>query len=296
MTLQRRAVVVHRRTEFDDLLARHATIGQVRFFLTTRDRDPQTVEAAHAAQQAARDTVLAAIPAEWRRAVVEREDLSRFVFAPEDVVVVVGQDGLVANAAKYLDGQPVVGVNPAPDRNPGVLVPHTPAAAGPHMIATATGDAEIERRTMVQARADDGQQIVALNEIFVGHRSHQSARYGLHADGRTERQSSSGVIVGTRTGATGWVRSCWLERASSMALPAAEATALCWFVREAWPSPMTGTTMTEGLLADGDALALDAESDQLVAFGDGIETDALSITWGMRVEIARSSRVLRLVV
>lgn len=81
-----------------------------------------------------------------------------------------------------------------------------------------------------------------------------------------------------------------------MALPAAEATELCWFVREAWPSPMTGTTLTEGLLADGDALALGAESDQLVAFGDGVEADALSITWGMRVEIARSSRVLRLVV
>lgn len=296
MTLQPRAVVVHRRTELDDLLARHATIGQVRFFLTTRDRDPQTVEVAHAAQQRARDTVLAAIPNEWRRAVVERGDLSRFAFAPEDVVVVVGQDGLVANAAKYLDGQPVVGVNPAPDRNPGVLVPHAPTAAGPLMIAATNGRAAVQERTMVQARADDGQMLVALNEIFVGHRSHQSARYRLRADDREERQSSSGIIVGTGTGATGWVRSCWLERASTMALPAPEATELCWFVREAWPSPMTATTLTEGRLADGDVLAVDADSDQLVAFGDGIEADALSITWGMRVEVTRSRRVLRLVV
>ena len=29
-------------------------------------------------------------------------------------MVVVGQDGLVANVAKYLDGQPVIGVDTAP--------------------------------------------------------------------------------------------------------------------------------------------------------------------------------------
>lgn len=296
MALQSRAVIVHRRTELDDLLARHTTIGQARFFLTTRDRDPRVVEQAHADHRAARDHMLAAIPGEWRRAVVERADLPRFAFAPEDVVVVVGQDGLVANTAKYLDGQPVVGINPDPGRNPGVLVPHPPAAAGTLMVAAAADRAAVTERTMVRARTDDGQVLVALNEIFVGHRTHQSARYRLHADGRDERQSSSGVIVGTGTGATGWVRSCWLERRSTVPLPAPDGAQLCWFVREAWPSPMTGTDLTEGLLADGGPLALDAESDQLVAFGDGIESDALSITWGMRVEVRRADRTLRLVV
>jgi hypothetical protein len=32
---------------------------------------------------------------------------------------------------------------------------------------------------MVQAELDDGQRLLALNEIFVGHRTHQSARYRL---------------------------------------------------------------------------------------------------------------------
>ena len=35
----------------------------------------------------------------------------------EDIVVVVGQDGLVANTLKYLQGQPVIAVNP--DRSDG---------------------------------------------------------------------------------------------------------------------------------------------------------------------------------
>lgn len=65
-------------------------------------------------------------------------------------------------------------------------------------------------------------------------------------------------------------------------------------MREAWPSPTTGTTLTQGLLVD-DHLALDVESDQLVAFGDGIEADRLELGWGQRATVARAGRVLRLV-
>ena len=39
------------------------------------------------------------------------------------VVVVLGQDGLVVNAAKYLDDQLVVALNPDPARIDGVLLP-----------------------------------------------------------------------------------------------------------------------------------------------------------------------------
>lgn len=127
MTLAPRVVLVHRRTELDDALARHGTHGQASFFLTSRGRDIGELETRHALNDAALKAVSAAIPPDWRRGRVERADLSRFLFEPEDVVVVVGQDGLVANTAKYLDGQPVLGINPDPERNPGVLVPHSPS-------------------------------------------------------------------------------------------------------------------------------------------------------------------------
>src|SRR6185503_14652365 len=54
---------------------------------------------------------------------VDRNFLPNFVFALEDVVVALGQDGLVANTLKYLRGQPVVGVNPDPPRWDGQLLP-----------------------------------------------------------------------------------------------------------------------------------------------------------------------------
>jgi hypothetical protein len=294
MSLAPRLVVVHRRTELDELLARHATRGQAEFFLASRGRSLADVDARHEAVQAALASVRAAIPLDWRRAEVERADLDRFLFAPGDVVAVVGQDGLVANVAKYLDGQPVIGVNPEPARNPGVLVPTAPGSFGGVLGAVASGDAQLESRTMVEATFDDGQSLVALNEIFVGHPSHQSARYRLAAEEGEERQSSSGLIVSTGTGATGWCRSIWGQSHSALALPAPEEQRLVWFVREAWPSPATGTSLVEGSLERDAALRIVAETDGLVVFGDGIESDRLIAGWGQGISVRRAARRLHL--
>jgi hypothetical protein len=291
MSLPPRAVVVHRATELTELVARHGTRQQAGFFLTSRGGSLQELEQRHDSQQAALATVSAAIPLDWRRAVAERNDLDRFVFGPEDVVIAVGQDGLVANVAKYLDGQAVVGINPDPGRNPGVLVRHPPAATAKLL----TTPSPSESRTMVVAQTDDGQRLLALNEVYVGHRSHQSARYRLTTpDGFEERQSSSGILTGTGTGSTGWCRSVWQERNSRLALPAVTEPALCWFVREAWPSAATGTTCTEGLLKASQQLTIVAESD-LVVFGDGIESDKLTLSWGQRLELSTADTQLNLV-
>lgn len=294
MTLAPRAVLVHRRTELDDALARHGTHGQAAFFLTSRGRDIAELEHRHALTEFAMKSVTSAVPLDWRRGRVERADLSRFLFEPDDVVVVVGQDGLVANVAKYLDGQPVIGVNPDPDRNPGVLVPHSPAAAGALIPHALDPRVDVELRAMVAAGTDDGQRLLAVNEIYVGHASHQTARYTLTLpDGRTERQASSGLIVSTGTGATGWCRSVSRGRTADVRLPEPTDSRLAWFVREAWPSPATGTALTEGDLT-ADALTVGVESDRLVAFGDGVEADALQLSWGQAVTVRLADRRLRL--
>ncbi|MFI1072990.1 hypothetical protein [Streptomyces puniciscabiei] len=295
MSLAPRAVLVHRTTEYEELIARHGTHGQAAFFLASRGRDIEEVTARHRRARRALAEVAAAVPLAWRQARVERGDLDRFLFAPEDVVVVIGQDGLVANVAKYLLGQPVIGIDTDPGRNPGVLVRHRPADAA-RLLAAA--DTAVDELTMVEAVADDTQRLLALNEIYLGTPGHQTARYrlGLEDDGGVvEAQASSGVLVGTGTGATGWLRSVWQERGSRLPLPSPTEDRLVWFVREAWPSPATGTSLVAGELGASAALTVTAESDRLIAFGDGIETDALQLTWGQTVRVGVCGQRLRLV-
>jgi len=291
-----RVVVVTRPSTYAQLIAKHGTQQQARFFLSTRQQSLDPVLTDHQQFEAARQAVFAAIPSSWRQAVVDRDDLHRFVFEPSDIVIAIGQDGLVANAAKYLDGQRVIGIDPSPGRNAGVLVPHRVAAAAGLLQAAARGRARVEARTMVSVELDDGQSLLALNELFIGHPRHQSARYRLGLGGKSERHSSSGVVISTGTGASGWARSIARERGPGCpALPRPADPRLVFFVREAWPSPITGTALTSGVLEAGETLEITSELDEGVIFGDGIEDDRLDFRWGLRARIRVAERKLALV-
>lgn len=291
-----RVVVVTRASEYSALLARHGTEPQARFFLEQRGQSLDAIRKRHQRWTAALDAVSQSIPPEWRRARVNRPELSRFLFEPADLVVATGQDGLVANLAKYLQGQMVLGINPDAEQFDGVLVPHPPQRAPELLRAMAAGRAEVEERTMVTARLDDGETLLALNEIFVGHRSHQSARYRLRLGAQEERQSSSGLIVATGTGATGWARSINRERARPLALPKPTDAALALFVREPFPSVSTGTSV-DGAVVDGRVKVevVSEMDDGGIVFGDGIEDDRLDFAWGMRLRIAVAEQRLNLV-
>ncbi len=292
-----RAVVVVRATEYERLLFRHGTREQARFFLQGRGLPIDEVQARHDVIVRAVHAVQESIPLAWRRARVAREDLDRFLFEPEDVVVCVGQDGLVANAAKYLQGQIVVGVNPSRELFDGVLVRHPPEAAKDLLPQAARGKGKIEERAMVVATTSDHQRLLALNEVYVGHRTHQSSRYVLLHGGKSERHSSSGVVVATGTGATGWARSIAGARKDAPPLPLPGDQRLAFFVREAFPSGRTGTSMTAGLVEAGRPLCLRSEmNEDGVVFGDGIEEDRIELPFGVEVSVAVAETRLRLLV
>ncbi len=295
-----RVVVVTRKTPLDHLVARHGTRGQAEFFLRGQGLEIDGFDATAKSQATAVAVSLSYFGAEVRRVLIDRDELDRFVFHPDDVILAVGQDGLVANVAKYLDGQPVVGINPDPRRYDGVLCSLTSGhAAGAVHFALSGEPANAtyarETRTLVEARRGDGMVIRALNEVFLGHKTHQSAVYVLSAGGGTERQSSSGVIVSTGTGCSGWGRSIATQRGLSD-LPAIDEPSLAWFVREPFPSVSTGCNLNFGRIGPGESLRLSSEMGTGgTVFGDGIEADSLDLPSGQSVEVTVCSRRLALV-
>jgi NAD kinase len=95
------------------------------------------------------------------------------------MVMTVGPDGLVINVAKYLAVQPILAVNPDPARIDGILIPFAVAELGTWIERALGGAARIARSSMAQATLNDGQTLYAVNDLFIGPRSHGSARYTL---------------------------------------------------------------------------------------------------------------------
>ena len=294
-----RVVVITRPTPLEQLIGRYGTYAQARFCLAATGEQIGWYEDTHARLEQGLSLALQGIPQDRPYTRVARADLDRFLFAPDDLVLIVGQDGLVPNVAKYLSGQITVGVNPDPARYDGVLCRHRPEDVA-HLASTALVDDprwRIESRVLAEAVLDDGQRIAALNEIFIGHASHQSARYRLQSGTTEERHSSSGVIIATGTGASGWARSIVRQRGLEIDLPGAEQARLCWFVREPWPSVATAAGLDVGTLAEGEFLHLASEmSEGGVIFADGIESDRLEFVSGRRARIGIAAQRLNLLV
>ncbi len=252
---------------------------------------------------------------------VEREFLANYDFRGCVAVVVVGQDGLVANTAKYVGDVPIIAVNPDPQRIDGVLLPYQARQVGQVVKQLLKGNCSIREVTLAEAELNDGQRLLAFNDLFVGCSSHASARYTLTVEGRTEPQSSSGLIISTGAGSTGWLSSMfnmfngmatWVNRSSSH-LPNNEATEnqgehgstcrlewedprLAWVVREPFRSKQSGVSLVAGMLHDGAELVIESlMPSRGVIFSDGVESDFLEFSSGSIARVRRAAQRARLV-
>ncbi len=222
---------------------------------------------------------------------VDRTFLPNFDFGRCLLVVVIGQDGLVANAAKYVGDLPIIGVNPDPARNDGVLLPFDVQAARSAVRRAIDGKARTRDVTLAEVNTNDGQRMLAFNDFFVGCRTHVSARYTLEASGQIESQSSSGVLVATGAGSTGWLSSLFnmtdgfsrLFGGGDLSRPTLswEDPRLVWAVREPFRSRHSGADLVAGELDSDAELVVGSQMPTGgVIFSDGIETDFLEFTSG----------------
>ncbi|MBN1438002.1 MAG: hypothetical protein JW929_01225 [Anaerolineales bacterium] len=309
-TTENKIVLVVRKTRLDELIARHNTRSQARFTVERLGADFSDYEREHRRYRETVEEASRILSGLGRLQVLDRAFLPNFLFGREDTIVVLGQDGLVANTLKYLESQPVIGVNPDPARWDGVLLPFTvPDLA--KVVPEAMGELRQTRSiTMAQARLNNGQILYAVNDLFIGPRSHTSLRYALRHGGREETQSSSGIIVSTGLGSTGWLKSILAgaqgivrgegkgrrQTEDSSSFPW-NAEYLYYSVREPFPSKTSGAELIFGKITPKNALAVVSHTpDSGVIFSDGIEKDFLQFPSGMEALISVAERVGRLVV
>lgn len=304
----RKVVLVTRKTRLEDLIARHLTAAQARFYVEHLGADFSDYEREHEVYRTQRHTTLQVLEQWGRYQIIDRGFLPNFLFGPDDIVVALGQDGVVANTMKYLDGHPLIGLNPDPARHDGVLLPFAPrdlAKLLPDVAADKRGSQAV---TMAEARLGDGQVLYAVNDLFIGARTHVSAIYELAAGGAMERQSSSGLIVSTGLGSTAWFKSIVtgsLAIAGSYGQPPLltgyealpwDAAELRFAVREPFPSRHSQTNLVYGRLAPADQLRIRSlMPENGVIFSDGIEADRLDFNAGAEVAIGIAARRGRLI-
>ena len=298
---EKKIIVVTRETRIDDLRKRFTSLDQLSFYI---ERRGGRVEDYLAEDQTYKESVSSLenrlLP--WGRLqFLDRAYLPNFVFGPEDIVVVIGQDGLVANTLKYLTaGQPLIGVNPDPSRWDGVLLPFHLEQIEEVIPVVLSGKYGSRSVTMARAKLNDGQEILAVNDLFIGQRTHTSARYFIESGGLREQHSSSGVIVSTGLGSTGWLKSL-IHGASSLTAVASgqesdsglppvtlpwDSEQLYFTVREPFPSRQTQCDLVFGSVTREQPLLIRSlMAENGVLFSDGVEADFLEFNSGAEAEI-----------
>ncbi len=302
--------VITRKTELEELIERFNTRAQAQFYIEHMGGSFEEYEAAHAVYHEAVETLRAALPGRIRSQWIERAFLPTFTFDARELIVTLGPDGLVVNTAKYLEGQPLLALNPDDARVDGVLVPFGVASAEAAIDQALALELLPSPITMARATLNDGQTLDAVNDLFIGQKSHVSARYEIRYRRLKERQSSSGVIVSTGAGSTGWLRSVLAGAAGVMEARTKARGEIAWrdayrfdpseeklaySVREPFPSKVSAATMVHGFISRKDTLEIVSQMPRNgVIFSDGVEEDHLEFNSGAIASIGISPRKLML--
>ena len=298
MTSNHRFILVTKKTRLEMLIFKYNTIDQARFYIRHMGMSFDDYEQEHENYQKALRQCIEILNRIGKVLQLDRSFLPNYIFDSQDIVVVLGQDGLVANTLKYLNEQKVIAINPDPNRYDGVLLPFKVTQLGTVIADVLAGKRMYKEISMAKAILNNGQSLYAVNDLFIGHKSHVSAKYQISVHNRSEVQSSSGIIISTGLGSTGWLKSILdgakgiIESAtqttvkmSSLEVPW-DANKLYFSVREPFKSKGTDHTIVFGQIVEHEVLTIESRMAQDGRiFSDGIEDDYLEFNAGAIVSI-----------
>jgi NAD kinase len=300
-------VLVTRKTRLQQLIARFNSRGQAKFYIEHAGGDFADYQREDEVYARSLEVLHRALDLGLKVHQIDREIVPTYLFAPSDLVVTAGQDGLVANVAKYVGSQPIVPVNPDPERYDGVLLPFRPHQAAAAVTRVIENTATLREITLAEARLADGQRLLGFNDLFIGARSHVSAQYEVRIGDKRELQSSSGVLISTGAGSTGWLSSMFNMAAGIASFTGGttgkpmqlswEDPRLVYVVREPFVSRHSQASLIAGVVKPGETLTLESRMPVGgVVFSDGVATDALDFNAGAIATVGAAAHRTRIVV
>ncbi|MEM7104976.1 MAG: sugar kinase [Bacteroidota bacterium] len=307
LTKPDKIIIVAAKSRLQKLKARYNTISQTKFYMKRKGIDLEDVLEEDYSLQNAVAVAQKELSSILKTKVVDKSFLPNYMFSESDVVVVIGQDGLVANTAKYVHGIPIIGVNPEPDRFDGFLLPFNLSEVESVVEKVLDNRYNFTNVTMAKAKLDDGQSLLAFNDLFIGPQNHASARYKIHFGNAHEQQSSSGIIVSTGAGSTGWLSSLInMANGISQAFSASpvidqqrfewDRDELVYIVREPFLSKTSTVQLSAGRILPNNELKIESLMPKNgVIFSDGIQADYLEFNTGSIAHIGLAAEKAKLV-
>jgi len=296
------AIIVKNKTRLEVLTERFNTKAQAKFYIERSGGNFEDYEMEDRVFHLSLSFIQRQLSKVIKSKIVERQFLPSFLFSENQVVIVVGQDGLVANTAKYVHGIPIVAVNPDIERFDGYLLPFDSNTFIDGVRSVIAGNYKFRSVTLAEATLNDSQRLLAFNDLFIGAASHVSARYKISFGNKTEGHSSSGVIVSTKAGSTGWLSSIF-NMTSAMhkfivknnekrrQVPLKDHQ-LMFVVREPFQSKKTQAALAAGILSGEMKLIIESHMPTNgVIFSDGIESDFLTFNSGSIATIGTAKDV-----
>ena len=301
------AIIVRSKTRLEALIERFNTKAQTKFYIESLGGNYEDYEREHEIFYASLNSVQTQLSKVIKHKTIDRSFLPSYIFSKKNIIVVIGQDGLVANTAKYSKGIPMVAINPDKLRYDGVLLPYDATNFVSGVESVMEQQQKVRNVRFAEAKLNDGQSLLAFNDLFIGPSSHVSARYKITFAGKTEEQSSSGLIVSTAAGATGWLSSIFnmaygisdrfdsqkrSNRSKSMKKmpqepkrqhnrPHVKNDELLFAVREPFKSIRTQTSIVAGLVNNQQQLVIESlMPTKGIIFSDGIESDFIKFNSG----------------
>ena len=299
------AIIVKNKTRLESLIERFNTKAQAKFYIERLGGNFEDYEVEHETFQHSLNSLQTQLSRVIKHKTLERVYMPSFIFSENQLIVVIGQDGLVANTAKYSKGIPIIAVNPDKQRYDGVLLPFDTSDFIVGVESVVSNNYESKTMRFAEASLNDGQRLLAFNDLFIGASTHISARYKISYNNKVEEHSSSGLIVSTQAGSTGWLSSVFnmaygvtgmFEKNLKPKRPKLKDNELLFAVREPFQSIRTQTGITAGVIKNQNRLTIESLMPTSgVIFSDGIESDFLKFTSGSIATIGIAKETAKIV-